>query len=69
MSFQSFVETAWAVCTENGAPPFEQFFGHTALALALRSAGLDEAFVASVSARGNATGSSRPPKGSGVVPI
>jgi hypothetical protein len=36
-----------AVCAANNAPAFEQFFGHAALALALRAAGDGEGFNAS----------------------
>ena len=35
-----------AVCGANDAPPFERFFGETALAIAHRSAGDDQAFKA-----------------------
>ena len=36
-----------AICAANDAPAFEQFFGHAALALALRAAGDAEGFSAS----------------------
>ncbi len=34
------------LCTSNGAPAFEQFFGYAALALASRAAGQEDAFTA-----------------------